>query len=180
MDQDQELKYAMRHSQNQGTGYPAVFPIDYGMDFHLETKPELYPEPRHNPRRAVIEITSFIGSVAWAMHYYADIKADGIRIIDEVEQPDGTKRKCGVGGYICQEYSELKRELKSKWSSQYHISISQEVTSEMIHKDPVAWDGYEEGYPTSRFDTKREAIDVATRVAKARFPGWEIVVDDKT
>jgi hypothetical protein len=81
-------------SYDQGC-YPDFFPIDIGNDFKLSDNPELFVQ-MPNPRKICIEVTSYRGFCGGAVHYYAEIRADGIDIC----QRDDDGRLMRVGGYL--------------------------------------------------------------------------------
>lgn len=180
---EKEIEWAMEHCQSFNK-YPDVFPEDYGMDFHLDSNPELYTKKLmygSDKRRCIIEITSFAGICFGAVHYYAKIKADGVHICRDDVDKDGNKTTVYIGGYICKEFKELPRDKQAEYSSFYDIEITRPVTQDDIDSDKIRWEGYEVGYKTNAFYTKEDAIETAKRVAKARFPkGWIIKVNDET
>lgn len=88
--------------------YPNVIPVDYGNDFCLKTKPEIKVKI-NNPRKVRIETSTF-----GVMHYYADIIADGVDLIEETE-----KGMVIHGGYICEEYSKICKKNVGKYDSKY-------------------------------------------------------------
>lgn len=175
---EDKIQYARDHSLEMGE-YPDVFDKDFGSDFHLETKPDWFCKI-DEPREVKIEITSFIGCCAEAVHYYAKLDADGIRICSNEVDGNGNERVMCHGGYLGEEYKNLPRATRDKWSSHYTIEIAQGVTQDMIDKDPRRWDMYEVGYKTNAFENKKELIAIAKKVAAIRFPGWVIKVDDCT
>lgn len=168
---EKNIKWALSHCLDQGK-YPDIFPLDYGLDIVLENRPELTVCTR-NPRCVKIEITSFTGITAGAVHYYPSLKADGIAFKGTKE--DGTTYI--AFGYISEEYSKKEKDANGKYDMIYKIMIMRPVTEEEIKKNPSAWDFYEPGDPTDRFESYDEAYNLALEVAKLRFPGWEIVKD---
>jgi len=88
-----DLEFALKHTRKASYGkgvFPDVIPLDFGMDFHLETKPELYPEiPEKRTVRLIIE--TFQGYCPGAVHYYGKLEADGISIIKE--ETDNNKKE---------------------------------------------------------------------------------------
>lgn len=178
MEKNSELKFALESSQDKGQ-YPDIFNADLGSDFRLETKPEYFPLI-DTPRKVVIEITSFMGACAWAEHYYAEIRADGVSICSK----EIRNRKVQIvrhGGYVCEEYAKLPKEKKDIWDSCYSIEVTRPVTQEMINANPSRWENYEVGYWTNAFDTKESVIEVAKRIVAARFTkDWVVKIDDLT
>lgn len=168
---EKDIEWALSHCRDEGK-YPDIFPLDYGLDIVLENNPELTVCAR-NPRRVKIEIASFAGIAAGAVHYYPSLKADGIAFKGTKE--DGTAYK--TFGYISEEFSKKEKEAGGKYDVVYKIMITRPVTEEEIKKNPSAWEFYEPGDPTDRFESYDEAYNLALEVAKLRFPGWEIVKD---
>lgn len=183
-----DLEFALEHSRIYGCGkYPDVMPLDFGMDLHLETKPELYPEinyaydfrhPDVKERTVKLVITTFRGMCWEAVHYYGKLRADGINIIEEHKENDGKVHRYVVGGHICEEFSKLPN--KDFYDSWYDFEILRPVTQEDIDKDPDRWHGYEVGWTTNAFESKEEIIKIAKKVVAARFPGWKFKIVDET
>ena len=179
MDNSDGLKFGLECSQDRGK-YPDFFNIEIGSDFHLNEKPNYYAVI-NNPREVIIEITSFRGSCAWAEHYYATIKADGIKICSKEIDAYKKEHVYHHGGYVCKEYSELPREKRDIWSIVYEINVVRHVSKEMLEENPDRWEGFEIGYPTTAFDTKKDAIAAAKKVIAARFSKeWKVRIDDLT
>jgi len=169
-----DLQFALRHSLDQGS-YPDVFPIDYGMDFDNKDDPEYDVMPYHNQRRVTISITSFIGSCAWAQHYYADIEADGVELCKKWKREDGHEMTTWKSPKIPDGFSYKE---KAKYGSCYKIEVCREVTAQMIYDEPSIWEGYDAGDPTNRFDSAHDALEIAKKIVEARFPGWEIKIEN--
>lgn len=155
------INEAVNLSMDRGN-YPDVIPVDFGNDLILKTKPEIKVRI-DNPRKVKIDITTF-----GVTHYYADIIADGVDIIEESDEG------CVIhGGYICKEYSEICEKNRGKYDSQYRIEVLRQVTKEEIEQYPVRWEGYEPGDTTNAFYSEEEAFIQALKIAKARFGnGW--------
>lgn len=156
--------------------YPDFFPINIGDDFKLESRPELFVTIP-TPRKVKIEITSFRGVCCGAVHYYATIKADGIKR-QYYEDRNGTKQLVSVAGYICEEYNNLPRK-KDIWGSFYEIEVGRPVTKADKDIDPQRWEGYEEDATTNAFNTAEEAEATARAIVAARFSDeWEVIVNN--
>lgn len=173
------LEFAMDHTTYYGTGkYPEVIPLDFGLGLHLETKPNIYSQIHYryneNERTVRLCISSFRGMCGDAIHYYGKLKADGVDIIEEVEE-NGEVKKHYIGGYICKEFSNLEN--KSNYEMIYEIELLRPVTKEDIEKDPNRWEGYEIGQKTNAFESIGEIVAVAKKVVKARFPGWKFEIE---
>lgn len=182
-----DLEFALEHSRTHGSGkFPDVMPLDFGMDFHLETKPELYPEinysynfkqPEVKERTVKLKISTFRGMCWEAVHYYGKLQADGIDIIEEKVDNDNKIHKMHVGGFICEEFRNMPN--KCFYDSWYNFEILRPVTQEEIDKDPDRWYEYEAGWTTNAFETKAEIINIAKKVAATRFPGWKFVIEEE-
>ena len=180
-----DLEFALEHSRTYGSGkFPDVMPLDFGMDFHLETKPELYPKinysydwknPDNKERTVKLVISTFRGMCWEAIHYYGKLRADGIDIIEEQVDKDGKTHRMTVGGFICEEFRNMPN--KDFYDSWYDFEIVRPVTQEEIDKDPDRWYGYEPGWTTNAFYSKQEIIKIAKKVVAARFPGWKFVIE---
>ena len=172
MERSEELEWAVNHSYDRGN-YPDVFTDDTGMDFSIPNHPEFFVKPKEN-KKIKIRITSFQGISPGAIHYYAEIVADGIYLCKEENGIISS-----VSGYICEEYKQMPKEKKDPISSLYFIEAERDVTQEMIDDDPDRWHGYRAGYKTNAFNTIKEAEEIATRIAKARFQGaWTIEIEE--
>lgn len=90
IDMELSIKEAVDLSIDRGD-YPDVIPVDYGNDLTLKTEPGIIVRIM-NPRKVKISISTF-----GYTHYYADITADGVSLIEETER--GEVRHCG---YICE------------------------------------------------------------------------------
>ena len=182
-----DLEFALEHSRTHGSGnFPDVMPLDFGMDFHLETKPELYPEinytynfehPEVKERTVKLVISTFRGMCWEAVHYYGKLHADGISIIEEEVDKDGKTHKMSVGGFICEEFRNMPN--KGFYDSWYDFEILRPVTQEEIDKDPDRWHGYKAGWTTNAFYSKQDIIKIAKKVVAARFPGWKFVIEEE-
>lgn len=176
-DLEPKLRYAMEHSMNE-KAYPNVFSPDLNPDdFLLENNPnwrltrcgkfvgreEDGVTPILQPR-IVLEITSFMGICAGAMHYYGKIKADGWHF---------TEGSTGHYGYLGKCFNSWPREKQALCSSKYNIEIVKPLTEEDIKNNPDRYEGYCPGWPTNAFEDKDEIIKIAKKIVAARFPeGW--------
>lgn len=166
---DLSVKEAIILSIDNGD-YPEVFPIDYGTDLILKDNPEIKPRVR-NPRTVKIDITTF-----GVMHYYADILADGI---DLIEEENGVLKI--VGGYVSNEFSKICEKNRGKYQSQYRIEVLRFVTKEEKEKYPIRWKGYYPGDTTKAFYSEEEALQQALKIVKARFgKGWVLKLENET
>lgn len=153
--------------------YPDVIPVDYGLDLVLTTKPK-YKACVRQPRKIHIDISTFRGIAAGAIHYYAKLTADGIIITEESD--DGTITHVG---YICEEYAQICRKQRGKYDSNYIIEVMRKLTKKEIDEDPIRWEHYVPGNKTTAFNTKKEALEQAVKIAKLRFgKGWVLELGD--
>lgn len=159
-----------KHCRDCGN-YPYVFPLNAGMDLVLSDRPEVFPHKYDEPRKVKIKITSFIGSCAWAMHYYFDIEADGCHLTDNGNSI--------IFGHISEEYQKKKRD-NGLYEHDYKIPVVRPITEQDIKDDPD-YDIDDIGWAdTNRFNTKEEGLEIAKEIVSKRFPGWELVIDDMT
>lgn len=153
-----------------GGNYPNVIPVDYGNDLLLKTKPEIKVRIK-NPRKVRIETSTF-----GVMHYYADITADGVDLIEDTER--------GMvihAGYICEEYSKICKKNVGKYDSIYRIEVLRYLTQEEIKQYPARWIGYNAGDTTNAFYSEEEVLEQAIRIVKARFgKGWILNLKNET
>lgn len=167
------LKEAVDLSLECGN-FPDVIPVDFGLDLVLKTKPE-YTISANNPRKIRIQISTYRGISAGAIHYYACIKADGI-IISEQKENKTTIH----GGYICEEYAKICQKNRGKYNSEYTIEVLRNLSKEEVEDDPIRWENYRPGDKTNAFYTKIEALEQAIKIAKLRFgKGWVLDLDER-
>lgn len=178
--ENRDLQWALDHSMNTAY-YPDVFDLNIGMDFHLDEHPEWYPSYTfwHNKRTVKIEITSYCGMCWNAIHYYAKIIADGIKMCEDYEEKGEIKTRCH-GGYLGEEYKNLPREKKAIWDGRYEIDVVRPLTQAEIDHDPDRWYAYQAGESTHCFESKNEVIEMAKKIVELRFPGWEVEVEDNS
>lgn len=159
------LKYALEHSQDEGS-YPDVFPKDYGMDFHLDENPNWFPMEKHTPRNIILEISSFRGICADAVHYYGTIMADGINICSKGESGHIVSHS----GYLGEEFKNLPKEKQDSYHGQYKIHVARILTEEEYNNDPNRWEFYYPGCKVTAFDSVSEIEKIAKVIVSARFP----------
>lgn len=169
------LQEAKKWSMDNGC-YPLFFTTAVGLDFKLKTRPELYAKV-NNPRKVLIEISSFRGICGWAVHYYARIKADGIIICEDVQTEKGIQIH-SLCGYLGEEFNALPAHQKDLYSSGYTIEVCREVTEKELAEDPMRWDGYHVGSLTNAFYTENGAIRRAQAIVNARFSKlWQVKIE---
>lgn len=161
------LEEAVRLSFDDGN-YPDIIPVDYGLDLKLKTRPDIIISS-NTPRKIRINISTFRGIAAGAMHYYAEIIADGVKLFTKNSDGDIITHM----GYICDEYSQICKNNKGKYEPFYKIEVMRELPKKEIEQDHIRWKGYYPGYRTNAFITKKEALEQAVKIAKLRFgKGW--------
>lgn len=153
--------------------YPMVFSKDIGLDITIPNHPELKVRPPHK-YEARVEITTFRGTCYEAVHYYGRINADAPYLVQQQDNGEWYS----VGGYICEEWKNMDRNVKALINSSYEIEIVRPITQAEIDKDPDRWYGYEAGMSTNGFYSKAEIFSIAKKIIEYRFPGWEIKLDD--
>lgn len=162
------INEAVSLSMDRGN-YPDVIPVDFGNDLILKTKPEIKLRIK-NPRKVRIETSTY-----GVTHYYADIIADGVDLIEETE-----KGFVMHGGYICEEYSEICKKNIGKYDPRYRIEVLRYLTKEEIEQYPARWIGYNPGDTTNAFYSEKEAFEQAVKIATARFgKGWVLDFETK-
>ena len=148
-----------------------MFPLNAGMDLVLSDRPEVFPQKYDEPRKVKIKITSFVGSCAWARHYYFDIEADGCHLTDNGNSI--------IFGHISEEYQKKKRD-NGLYEHDYKIPVVRPITEQDVKDDPD-YDIDDIGWAdTNRFNTKEEGLEIAKEIVSKRFPDWELVIDDMT
>lgn len=168
------IKDAVNLSLDSGN-FPDVIPVDYGLDLVLTTKPE-YKVNIRQPRKRHIDVSTFRGISVGAIHYYAQINADGIIITKERDGETIT-----YGGYICEEFSQICRKQRGKYDKIYKIEVMRKLTQKEIDDDPIRWEHYKPGDNTNAFYTKKEALEQAVEIAKLRFgKGWILELGNNT
>lgn len=152
--------------------YPLQFNIPLILQgFSVPNHPEYYAKLPDNPRLRV-EITSYRDITPGAIHFYATIKADALKLCKMV---DGREWNCG--GFICKEWEQMPKEITDMFCVGYRIEVVRPVMQEEIDKDPVRWECYRAGDKTPAFETRESATAVAVQIARLRFPGWKIEVE---
>lgn len=173
MTEQTTAEWAKNHSMDYGD-YPLVIENEMPKDFSIPNHPEYFlGEPWNNDVK--IEITSFRGISIGAIHYYANIC---------VNQPDICKVENGqtlsCGGYICEEWKNMPNSITDNYGGFWHIDVRRPLTQAEIEADPNRWRSYSPNDFTSSFESKKEAIETAKKVAAFRFPGRKITIDDCT
>ena len=164
-------EWVMNHCMDFGR-YPVIIDTTPPADFSIPNHPEFFLQESLN-NCVTIKITSFSGISIGAIHYYANIYCQQPNICTKGE--DGSVYI--LGGFICEEWNGMPKEITSLFGGRYHIEVNRPVTKEELENDPDRWYGYELGYNTPSFETKAEAISVAKKIAEYRFPGKKIKID---
>lgn len=172
---DMEIADAVHLSFDDGN-YPDVIPIDYGLDLKIKTRPDINVAT-DKPRKVKIDISTFRGVAAGAIHYYAEIIADGIKLLTKDSDGDVITHI----GYICEEFTQICRNNRGKYKPSYKIEVMRELSREEIEQDPIRWKGYYPGYMTNAFNTRKDAMEQAIKIAKLRFSeGWILKLENET
>lgn len=177
-----DLQFAMEHTRYYieiGDGYPLYFPLDFGLNLPLKD-PKYYIEPYlrdgHDERTVVLEVSSYRGYCAGAVHCYGELKADGVKICEDIVDEKGNVKTIGhCGSVIEREYAD--DEHKKWYESVYKIPLLRTITQEDVDDDPKRWEGYDPGYnKTNAFRTIEEVVNVGKKVAEVRFPNWKFEI----
>lgn len=174
MTKQTTAEWAKDHSMDYGD-YPLVIENEMPKDFSIPNHPEYFlGKPWNNDVK--VEITSFRGISIGAIHYYAKliVNQPNICCINE----NGSTSICG--GYICEEWRSMPKSVSANIGGLWTIDALRELTQAEIDSDPSRWDYYRAGEFTNCFETKKEAIETAKKVAAFRFPGRKITIDDCT
>ena len=152
--------------------YPEVFDIDAlpCMDVKIPDRPDLKVVAPCD-YEVLIVLDTFRGISPEAVHYYGQIKAP---------QPYITDGRGSIGGYISAGWSAMPRDITRMIGGDYKIEIIRELTQDEIDKDPVRWEGYEAGCTTNGFENFEQLLALAVGIAKSRFPGWRVRIEDRT
>lgn len=160
--------------------YPAFFENEIGKDFSLNSNPRILAEI-NNPRKVKIVLSTYRGYSIGAIHYYANIEADGIHLYEYRTGKNGKINKYYLGGFINKEFNDLPKDKQAIYDSIYKIEVGRILTKKEIDDDPIRWEGYCEGMFTNAFETKEEALDKAKVIIKTRFDNdWVVEVEDNT
>lgn len=172
IDEEKSNEWIKNHCRDYGD-YPMVIGTEIPKDFNIPNHPEYFLKDAWK-KEVLIEITSYRGISIGAAHYYATIK---------VNQPDicskGDNGNTLVhGGYICDEWSKIPKNITDNIGGMWTVEALRQVTEEEIKKDPQRWEGYRPDEYVSSFETKENAIKIAKKIAKLRFPNRKIEIKD--
>lgn len=122
------------------------------------------------PRPAVLDITSWRGISAGAIHYYGEIQIRGLmqELVKVGKKDDPFFKKGHTYGM-----SDCPEEAQS-----FHIQVTRPVTQTDLDMDGGrAFECYNIGDPTHRFETEEELIAAAKKSFKRIFgSGWKLVL----
>lgn len=170
-----DKEFIMAYCRDRRQGYPFVFEKNYGLDMKVPNHPEYFVQaPRDQTVK--VEITTWRGTSWNAIHFYGRIIAPAPNLC----QIGSDGQVYSVGGFICKEWSEMSPADKKFVNEKYEIEIVRPLTQKEIDEDPDRWHGYEAGIETNAFYSPSEIFAIAKKIIKARFPGWEMEVDDMT
>jgi hypothetical protein len=109
-----------------------------------------------------LQISSWRGISAGAVHFYGHLQAHGVYFVCEGEKNTYSSFGHGVPKYL----QNIK------------IEITRPVTQAMIDADPEMWEYYRDGSTTDRFDTVEEIVERGKTVFKQWFgQGWKLVLE---
>lgn len=172
-----ELQEIINRSKAERHTYPDVFSADCGLDIIIPER-RLHAVPtwgrrKGNPkRRATLNITTYRGLCADAIHYYGSIRIQGVHMEYDNEPGHATMD------------DEIENLLPLSGYS-YELKLSRPVTQEDKDADKEArceadirFQWYNVGDMTDRFNSLKELIDFAKIVFKNRFVGnWEFYIE---
>ena len=165
-------KWIESHCWDMGK-YPIKFNKNFGKDIQIPNHPEYFIHIKDNPI-VKIELTSYRGTDPGAVHYYAKIIADSPSVCSMENNKIVVHRGC-----ICDEFKKMPEEVRDMLSSSINIFVQRLVTQYDINKDPQRWNGYEVGWQTEAFYTKKSALVTAMKIVKYRFGNdWKVVVNE--
>lgn len=166
----------VKRSQGERYQYPDIFTDDCGLDIvepekGLHAVPSWGYTPGNQVRRATLEITTWQGISANAIHYYGKIKIQGVNM--EYDNHPGRSTSC----YKLQDNLPL-----CGWS--YGLTLQRPITQQDKDEDEKAtceadirFKHQPIGRLTDRFNTVEELIELAKEVFSARFTGnWEFTI----
>lgn len=164
-----DIKEAIEHCWDR-KDYPEVFRDNAGLDISIPGFITRGSWVRNNsPRTVTLEITTYCGTSWNAIHYYGNIKVEGVRFSKE-DSPNTLT--------MCRETfdAEEKNPLAGTF---YSIELVRPVTQKEIDEDKRRWEGYELGWATNAFYSPEDVIALAKEVCKARFLGnWKLKIVD--
>ncbi len=160
---DEDLKRAIEMCRDNDT-LPDVINSNYGIDITFsDDKGKQYTSVLRCKRRLYVDISSYIGMSAGAIHFYAKIW---------FSDPDLTEHETGRTLMIGGSFNRFKPdECKGK-----SIEVVRLVTELEMKADPGRWKCYRAGDRTDAFEDKAELKSCIDFIIKHRFTGdWEVV-----
>lgn len=169
-----EFSEVLELSPSEKHIYPDVFNDSCGLD--VIVKEGYHPQGAWTwsgkKRRAVLEVTSYIGISSNAEHYYGEIKIDGVWQCNNENPAKNTSS------------SEFAK-INPLSDSSYTLILHRRVTQEDKDKDKearcpadVKFDWQDVGDKTYRFNSIDELLKFAKIVFKTRFSGeWEFFTE---
>ena len=125
-----------------------------------------------------IHILESLNKYKSSIHYYGDLFADGIQLLEDViDENTGKHHTYCIGGYIGKEFQE--RSDKHLFDDWYQFELVREVTQEEIDKYPDRFEFYSAGDMVNCFYTKKDIIELAKKIVEVRFPGWNFKIEER-
>ena len=167
------LEWAREHSIDGFYDYPDIITPETGLDIKVPDKPDYFAMPARN-NVITIDVSSYRGISAGAIHYYGKIRWTGPKICSKSEDGHIIRH----GGYISEGWKNMPREQTAIFSG-VEIEVARILTQEEYDEDPDRWYGYHPGHSkTNAFETVAEVIDTAKKIIEVRFQGdFEIKVE---
>lgn len=159
----------IQQSQSERYDYPDIFTDKIGLDL-VDPKGLTKVVPswgkcrtRNNKRKVLLCITTFCGISFDAIHYYAELKVQGVEW--EYKDEPGTFT-----------WRSDKKEPLVHYS--YDLQLTRPLTEEEMKKEPDRWEYYHVGSLVRGFEHLPEMFDLAKEVFNTRFEGeWDFAVD---
>lgn len=173
-----ELQEIVKRSQSERYEYPDIFNDDCGLDLtgyngQFHAVPSWGHRKTNTLRRITLEITTYRGISANAIHYYGKLEVQGVSM---------TYNKAG---YDYDRSAESEWERKNPYSQYFYtLNLMRPVTQADLDADKnarcpadVHFEWAEVGDLTGRWNTIDELVEFATQVVKVRFKGkWAFYV----
>jgi hypothetical protein len=126
------------------------------------------------PREVSLNVTTYLGSIG-AVHYYGELRADGLGLLivsggDEYMKP----------GKIVGVLSESVDKARPRFSGCFYIDLHRQLSATEIaagsRYGPDRWQYYEPGDWTNAFHSRAKVVVRAREVFRALFaPDWRLV-----
>jgi hypothetical protein len=145
------------------------FPVNIGCGVTMQREGKTWTASREYGGRdkkylktVTLEVRTWRGVSAGAVHYYGVLKTNGMEFTNPTEH--STYGSCGFG---VPDYLES-----------FKIELTRKLTQAEIDADPRRWEYYHHGSNVTGFNTPEEVIEHGTKEMRRLFPkGWKFVVN---